>query len=138
MERTFAIIKPDAVAGNLIGKILDKIESEGFRIVAMKRVFLSKNEAEDFYHVHAERPFFGSLVDYMTSGPIVPMVLEKENAIKSWRDVMGATDPAKAAEGTIRRLYGKDIEKNSTHGSDSQETALAEISYFFNALEIHP
>ncbi len=138
MERTFAILKPDAVAGNFTGKIIDRIESEGFKIVAMKRIFLSKSEAEGFYHVHIERPFFDDLVAYMTSGPIVAMVLEKENAIKSWRDLMGATDPAKADEGTIRRLFGKNIEQNSTHGSDSPETARFEAAYFFNALEIHP
>lgn len=138
MERTFAIIKPDAVEGKVAGKIITRIEEEGFKIIAMKRIFLSKKEAEGFYHVHAARPFFPDLVAYMTSGPVIAMVLEKENAIKAWRDVMGATNPADAAAGTIRKLFGKNIEKNATHGSDAPETAKFEIGYFFNALEIHP
>jgi len=137
MQRTLAIIKPDAVAGNLTGKILARIEEEGFKIIAMKRLLLSKSEAEGFYHVHAERPFFRDLVTYMTSGPVVVVTLERANAILRWREIMGATDPSEAAEGTIRRLYGKDIEQNATHGSDAPETACLEISYFFNALEIH-
>lgn len=138
MERTFAIIKPDAVEGKVAGKIITRIEEEGFKIIAMKRIFLSKKEAEGFYYVHAARPFFSDLVAYMTSGPVIAMVLEKENAIKTWRDVMGATNPADAAAGTIRKLFGKNIEKNATHGSDAPETAKFEIGYFFNALEIHP
>ena len=138
MERTFAIIKPDAVEGKVAGKIITRIEEEGFKIIAMKRIFLSKKEAEGVYHVHAARPFFPDLVAYMTSGPVIAMVLEKENAIKAWRDVMGATNPADAAAGTIRKLFGKNIEKNATHGSDAPETAKFEIGYFFNALEIHP
>lgn len=138
MERTFAIIKPDAVEGKVAGKIISRIEEEGFDIIAMKRLFLSKKEAEGFYHVHAARPFFPDLVAYMTSGPVIALVLQKENAIKSWRDIMGATNPADAAPGTIRKLFGKNIEKNATHGSDAPETAKFEIGYFFNALEIHP
>ncbi len=138
MEKTFAIIKPDAVERNLAGKILARIEEEGFKIIGIKKIFLSKNEAEGFYHVHAERPFFPDLVAYMTSGPVISLVLERENAIKKWRDLMGATNPEEAAEGTIRKLYGTNIEKNATHGSDAPETAKFEISYFFNALEIHP
>lgn len=138
MERTFAIIKPDAVEGKVAGKIISRIEEEGFDIIAMKRLFLSKKEAEGFYHVHAARSFFPDLVAYMTSGPVIAMVLQKENAIKSWRDIMGATNPADAAPGTIRKLFGKNIEKNATHGSDAPETAKFEIGYFFNALEIHP
>lgn len=138
MERTFAIIKPDAVERNIIGKILARIEEDGFKIVAIKKISLSKGEAEGFYYVHAKRPFFNDLVAYMTSGPVVALVLEKENAIKSWRDAMGATNPTDAADGTIRKLFGTNIERNATHGSDSPETAKFEIGYFFNALEIHP
>lgn len=137
MERTLAIIKPDAVKKKLSGKILARIEEEGFKIIALKKFFLSKSQAEGFYHVHAERPFFKDLVAYMTSGPVVIMVLEKENAIKAWRDVMGATNPADAAEGTIRKLYGTNIEENATHGSDAPETAQFEIGHMFSSLEIH-
>ncbi len=136
MEKTFAIIKPDAVERNLIGKILERIESSGFRIVAMKRALLTKENAEGFYAVHKERPFFGELTDSMCSGPVVLLVLEKENAISGWRDLMGATNPKDAAEGTIRKDFAIDLGRNSAHGSDAPETAAFEISYFFNQLEI--
>ena len=136
MERTFAIIKPDAVERNLIGKILERIESNGFRIAAMKKIQLSKAQAEGFYYVHKERPFFGSLTEFMCSGPVVLLVLEKEGAISAWRDLMGATNPEEAGAGTIRKDFALNIEKNSTHGSDSAENAVFEISYFFSATEI--
>ena len=136
MERTFAIIKPDGVERNLIGKILERIESAGFRIVAMKRTLLSKAQAEGFYAVHKERPFFDGMTTTMSSGPVVLLVLEKENAIPAWRDLMGATNPEDAAEGTIRKDFAVNIEKNSTHGSDSAENAAFEMSYFFSATEI--
>ena len=136
MENTFAIIKPDAVERNLIGKILERIESAGFRIVAMKRTLLTKENAEGFYAVHKERPFFGELTDSMSTGPVVLLVLEKENAISAWRDLMGATNPKDAAPGTIRKDFAIDLGRNSAHGSDAPETAAFEISYFFNQLEI--
>ncbi|PIQ98746.1 MAG: nucleoside-diphosphate kinase [Nitrospinae bacterium CG11_big_fil_rev_8_21_14_0_20_45_15] len=136
MEKTFAIIKPDAVERNLIGKILERIESAGFRIVAMKRTLLTKENAEGFYAVHKERPFFGELTDSMSTGPVVLLVLEKENAISAWRDLMGATNPKDAAPGTIRKDFAIDLGRNSAHGSDAPETAAFEISYFFNQLEI--
>lgn len=136
MERTFAIIKPDAVERNLIGKILERIESNGFRIAAMKKIQLSKAQAEGFYYVHKERPFFGSLTEFMCSGPVVLLVLEKEGAISAWRDLMGATNPEDADAGTIRKDFALNIEKNSTHGSDSAENAVFEISYFFSETEI--
>ena len=136
MERTFAIIKPDAVERNLIGKILERIESNGFRIAAMKKNQLSKTQAEGFYYVHKERPFFASLTEFMCSGPIVLLVLEKERAISAWRDLMGATNPEDADAGTIRKDFALNIEKNSTHGSDSAENAVFEISYFFSETEI--
>jgi nucleoside-diphosphate kinase len=136
MEKTFAIIKPDAVERNLIGKILERIESKGFRIVAMKRTLLTKENAEGFYAVHKERPFFGELTDSMSTGPVVLLVLEKENAISAWRDLMGATNPKDAAPGTIRKDFAIDLGRNSAHGSDAPETAAFEISYFFNQLEI--
>ncbi|MDC0206238.1 nucleoside-diphosphate kinase [Nitrospinae bacterium] len=136
MERTFAIIKPDAVERNLIGKILERIESNGFRIAAMKKIQLSKAQAEGFYYVHKERPFFGSLTEFMCSGPVVLLVLEKEGAISAWRDLMGATNPEEAGAGTIRKDFALNIEKNSTHGSDSAENAVFEISYFFSETEI--
>lgn len=139
MERTLAIIKPDAVERNLIGKILDRIESKGFRIAAMKRTKLTLEQAEGFYHVHKERPFFKDLTTYMsTGGPVVLLVLQKDNAIADWRQLMGATNPKDAAEGTIRKEFALDIEKNSVHGSDSAENAAFEISYFFSQTEIHP
>ena len=136
MERTFAIIKPDAVERNLIGKILERIESNGFKIAAMKKTQLSKAQAEGFYYVHKERPFFGSLTEFMCSGPVVLLVLEKEGAISAWRDLMGATNPEEAGAGTIRKDFALNIEKNSTHGSDSAENAVFEISYFFSETEI--
>ena len=136
MERTFAIIKPDAVERNLIGKILERIESNGFKIAGMKKTQLSQNEAKGFYYVHKERPFFDSLTEFMCSGPVVLLVLEKENAIAAWRDLMGATNPEDAKEGTIRKDFALSIEKNSTHGSDSPENAKYELSYFFSETEI--
>ena len=136
MERTFAIIKPDAVERNLIGKILERIESNGFKIAGMKKTQLSKKEAKGFYYVHKERPFFDSLTEFMCSGPVVLLVLEKENAITAWRDLMGATNPEDAKEGTIRKDFALSIEKNSTHGSDSAENAAYELSYFFSETEI--
>lgn len=135
-ERTLSIIKPDAVERNLIGAILQMIEATGLEVVAMKMLHLSKKEAEGFYAVHKEKPFFGELTEYMTSGPVVVSVLQGENAIKRYREVMGATNPANAAEGTIRKTYARDLQANSVHGSDAPETAAYEISYFFNALEI--
>jgi nucleoside-diphosphate kinase len=136
MERTFAIIKPDAVERNLIGKILERIESNGFKIAGMKKTQLSQKEAKGFYYVHKERPFFDSLTEFMCSGPVVLLVLEKENAIIAWRDLMGATNPEDAKEGTIRKDFALSIEKNSTHGSDSAENAAYELSYFFSETEI--
>lgn len=137
-ERTFSIIKPDAVAAGNTGNILARIQKEGFRIVALKMVHLSLAEAEGFYAVHKERPFFPSLTKFMVEGPIVPMVLERDNAIAGLREVMGATNPANAAEGTIRKLYAESIERNCIHGSDAPETAKFEMGYFFNAFEIMP
>lgn len=136
VERTFSIIKPNAVKNNLIGKIDAMIEGAGLKIVAMKKIHMSKAQAEGFYHVHAARPFFGDLTTFMSSGPCVVQVLEGENAIARYRELMGATDPAKAADGTIRKLYGENVEANSTHGSDAPETAAFEIGYFFSQLEI--
>lgn len=135
MERTLAIIKPDAVERGLTGKILDKIESNGLKVVALKMLGMTKGEADGFYKVHAKRPFFESLTAYMSSGIVVAAVLEGENAIKKWRDLMGATNPKDAASGTIRKEFAIDIEKNSVHGSDSPESASYEISYFFSSLE---
>lgn len=136
MERTFSIIKPDAVKRDLIGSIMKMIEESGLKIVATKKIHMTKKQAEGFYAVHSERPFFGSLCDYMCSGPCVVSVLEGENAIKRYRELMGATNPAEAADGTIRKLYAENIEANSVHGSDAPETAATEIAYFFNQLEI--
>lgn len=136
IERTFSIIKPDATAGNLTGAINAVIEAAGLRIVGQKRVRITREQAETFYGVHRERPFFGELVDFMTSGPVVVQVLEGENAIARYRDVMGATDPAKAAEGTIRKKYAQSIGENSVHGSDAPETAVQEITQFFSGNEI--
>jgi nucleoside-diphosphate kinase len=137
VERTLSIIKPDAVARGLIGEILRKLEAGGLRIIAVKLVHLSPEQARAFYAVHKERPFFASLTEYMSSGPILVSVLEGEGAIMKNRDIMGATDPAKAAAGTIRREWGKDVEKNAVHGSDGPQTAAAEISFFFKPNEIH-
>ena len=136
MQRTFALIKPDAVAAGHQSAILSRIQSEGLRVVALKSLRLSKAQAEGFYHVHAERPFFGDLVTFMTEGPIVAMALEGEDAIAKNRGVMGSTNPADAAEGTIRATYAESIEANSVHGSDAPESAAAEIAYFFNDDEI--
>ena len=136
VERTFSIIKPDATARNLTGAINAVIEAAGLRIVAQKRVRITPDQAETFYGVHRERPFFGELVDFMTSGPVVVQVLEGENAILRYRDVMGATDPAKAMEGTIRKRYAQSIGENSVHGSDAPETAVKEIAQFFSGNEI--
>jgi len=136
MERTFAIIKPDAAGRQLTGQILDRIEQAGFQIRAMRMVRLSKAEAEGFYAVHREKPFFGSLTNFMSSGPAVVMVLEAPDAIRKWRDTMGATDPAKAADGTIRKAFGSSIERNATHGSDAPETAAYEIGYFFRGMDL--
>jgi nucleoside-diphosphate kinase len=135
MERTLTIIKPDAVQRNLTGNILARLESEGFVILGMKIVFLSKQDAERFYHVHRDRPFFDSLTSYMASGPAVPIMLQHPNAIHKLREVMGATDPAQAAEGTIRKAWGLNIEQNAIHGSDAPDTAAAELAFFFNHLE---
>lgn len=135
-EKTFSIIKPDAIARNLTGEILAMIEGAGLRVVAMKRVQLSKKDAEGFYAVHKDKPFFDELTSYMASGPVVVSVLEAENAISRYRELMGATNPEKAAEGTIRKRYAQSIEANSVHGSDGPETAKEEISYFFSSLEI--
>jgi len=136
IERTFSIIKPDATARNLTGAINALIEQAGLRIVAQKRVRITREQAETFYAVHKERPFFRELVDFMISGPVVVQVLEGENAIAKYRDIMGATDPAKAAPGTIRKTYAKSIGENSVHGSDAAETAAAEIAQFFSSNEI--
>jgi nucleoside-diphosphate kinase len=136
MERTFAIIKPDAVAKHNAGKILQRIEEAGFRIRAMRMMHLTQAEAAGFYAVHRERPFFKGLVEFMSSGPLVALVLEAPDAIKKWRLLMGATDPAKADPGTIRREFASSIGENATHGSDAQETALFEIGYFFAGTEL--
>ncbi len=137
IERTLSIIKPEAVARGLIGEILQKFEKAGLKIIAARLVWLNKEKAEGFYAVHKERPFFASLTRYMSSGPVLVSVLEGEGAISKNREIMGATDPAKAAEGTIRRQWGMDVEKNSVHGSDAPETAAQEISFFFKPDEIH-
>ncbi len=136
MERTFAIIKPDAVERNMTGKVLAKIEAAGFKIAGMKKIQLSKAQAEGFYYVHKERPFFNDLCAFMSRSPVVVMVLERENAVAKWREVMGATNPANAEAGTIRKDFGLSIEENSAHGSDSAESAAFEISYFFSQLEL--
>ena len=135
-ERTLSILKPDATARNLTGAINAVIEESGLRIIAQKRVWLSDGQAEGFYAVHKERPFFGDLVTFMTSGPVVVQVLEGDNAVTRYRDVMGATNPANAAEGTIRKLFAESIEANSVHGSDSLENAEREIAFFFTDQEI--
>ncbi|MFO7766560.1 MAG: nucleoside-diphosphate kinase [Pelovirga sp.] len=136
MEKTFAIIKPDAFAAGHAGEILARIYAEGFRVVGLKKLYMSKIEAEGFYAVHRERPFFGELTDFMSSGPCVVMALEAQNAISKWRDLMGATNPADAAEGTLRKQFGTSIGENATHGSDAPETAAFELGYFFNGLEL--
>jgi nucleoside-diphosphate kinase len=136
IERTFSILKPDATARNLTGAINAMIEKAGLRIIAQRRVRISRSEAETFYAVHRQRPFFGELVDFMISGPVVVQVLEGENAIAAYRDLMGATDPAKAADGTIRKTFAKSISENSVHGSDSPDTAQKEIAQFFSGKDI--
>jgi len=135
-ERTFAIIKPDAVRARKAGRILARIEDAGFTIRAMRLVHLTKREAEGFYDVHRERPFFASLTDFMSSGPCIVMMLEAPDAIKKWRTLMGATDPAKAEAGTLRKEFGTSIEFNATHGSDASETAQFELGYFFRGMEV--
>jgi nucleoside-diphosphate kinase len=134
-EQTLAIIKPDAVSRGLIGKIVARLENDGFRVRALKLVLLSKQAAQEFYKVHAQRPFYESLTTYMSSGPVVPLLLERDNAIQALRDLMGATDPQQAAPGTIRRDCGENIERNAIHGSDAAATAALEIPFFFNHLE---
>lgn len=136
MERTFAIIKPDAFAAGNGGKIIARIYEEGFTVRGIKKLYLSKIEAENFYHVHRGKPFFDELTDFMSSGPCVVMVLEAEGAIAKWRTLMGATDPKKAEEGTLRRQFGTFVGENATHGSDAPETAAFEIGYFFSGLEL--
>jgi len=136
IQRTFSIIKPDATERNLTGGVNKMIEEAGLRIVAQKRIRMTREQAETFYAVHKDRPFFGELVDFMTSGPVVVQVLEGENAIAKYREVMGATNPAEAAEGTIRKAYAKSIGENTVHGSDAPETAAIEIAQFFSGNEI--
>ena len=136
IERTFSILKPDATARNLTGAINALIEKAGLRIVAQRRMRMSRADAEKFYEVHKERPFYGELVEFMTSGPVVVQVLEGENAIAKYREVMGATDPAKAADGTIRKVHAKSVGENSVHGSDAADTAKKEIAQFFKDSEI--
>lgn len=137
LQKTFSIIKPDAVASGKSGKILGHLEGSGFRIVALRMTRLSQSQAEGFYAVHRERPFFRSLVTFMTEGPVIVMALEREDAVKKLREVMGATNPANAAEGTIRKLYAESIERNSIHGSDAPETAAEELKFFFNTVELN-
>jgi non-canonical purine NTP pyrophosphatase (RdgB/HAM1 family) len=136
MERTFAIIKPDAFEAGFAGRILARIYAEGFRVVGLKKLYMSKKEAEGFYAVHSERPFFGELTDFMCSGPSIVMALEAEGAIKKWRDLMGATNPMEAVEGSLRKEFGTAIDRNATHGSDAPETAAFELDYFFSGLEL--
>lgn len=135
-NRTFTIIKPDSVRKGNFGKIISRLESEGFRILGLKKVFLSRRQAEGFYAVHSARPFFGSLVEYMTSGPVYVAALERDNAVTHLRQVMGATDPAKADPNTIRKEFGESIEQNAIHGSDSDENAKIEIGFFFAESEL--
>jgi nucleoside-diphosphate kinase len=136
MEKTFSIIKPDAVAAGKSGKVLALLEENGFRIVALRMLKLSRPQAEGFYAVHRERPFYASLVKFMTEGPVIVMALERADAVAKLREVMGATNPANAASGTIRKLYAESIERNVIHGSDAPETAAQELQYFFNSMEL--
>jgi nucleoside-diphosphate kinase len=136
MQRTFALIKPDAVAAGHQSAILSRIQKEGLRVVALKSIRLSKAQAEAFYHVHAERPFFGELVTFMTEGPVLAMALEGEDTIRRWRDLMGPTDASSAPKDTLRGEFGTNIERNATHGSDATETAAFELGFFFSGLEI--
>ena len=135
-QRTLSLVKPDAVANGYTGKILARFEEEGLKIVATKMLWLNQEKASEFYAVHKERPFFGSLVEFMTSGPILATILEGEDAINRNREIMGATNPADAADGTLRKLYAESIERNAVHGSDAPETAAVEIAHFFSALEM--
>lgn len=135
-NRTLAILKPDCVRKELIGKVISHIQSAGFKILGLRMVRLTEDSAKGFYEVHKERPFFNDLIKYMTSGPCVPIVLEKENAVEEFRKLIGATDPSKAEEGTIRKLYADNIQENIVHGSDSNENALKEISHFFSRKEL--
>src|SRR5271166_3694552 len=137
LQRTFSIVKPDAVASGHAGKILAHLLNEGFRIVGLRMLKMSQEEAEGFYAVHRERPFFSSLVKFMTEGPVIVMALEREDAVKKLREVMGATNPANAAEGTVRKLYAESIERNAIHGSDAPETAAEELKYFFTTVELN-
>jgi nucleoside-diphosphate kinase len=137
MEKTFSIIKSDAVASGKAGKILSLLEENGFRLVALRMTKLSQSQAEGFYAVHRERPFYGSLVKFMTEGPVIVMALERADAVKKLREVMGATNPANAAEGTVRKLYAESIERNAIHGSDAPETAAQELAFFFNSVELN-
>ena len=136
MQRTLAILKPDCVRKNLIGKVVKRLEAEGFKIVAMKLVKLNSKSASEFYAVHKQRPFYYDLVSFMSSGPCVPIVLEKENAIEDFRKIIGATDPAEAEDGTVRKMYADGKEQNIVHGSDAPETAANEIGYFFSSKEL--
>jgi nucleoside-diphosphate kinase len=138
IERTLSIVKPDAVAKNVMGEIYSRFEKAGLKIIAAKMLHLSREQAEGFYAVHKERPFFNDLVKFMTSGPIIVQVLEGENAIQANRELMGATNPKDAASGTIRADFAENVESNAVHGSDAPETAVVEIDYFFNPAEIHP
>jgi nucleoside-diphosphate kinase len=138
VERTLCIVKPDAVEQRKAGAILARIEEGGFRVLAMRMTHLTRPEAEGFYEVHRQRPFFGELVQFMTRSPVVVAVLERDNAVTAWRDLMGATDPAKAAAGTIRKAFGSNVGENATHGSDSLDNAKREIAYFFPGAEVSP
>jgi len=135
-NKTLAILKPDCVKKGLIGEVITKITNDGFKVTALKMVRLTKDSAGGFYEIHKERPFFGELIDYMTSGPCVPIVLERENAVENFRKLIGATDPQKADEGTIRKLYAESIQENNIHGSDSDENAAKEIGHFFSRKEL--
>ena len=136
MQRTFSIVKPDAVASGKAGKILALLEANGFRIIALRMVKLSQSQAEGFYAVHKERPFYSSLVKFMTEGAVIVMALEREDAVKKLREVMGATNPANAAEGTVRKLYAESLERNAIHGSDAPETAAQELLFFFSTVDL--
>jgi len=136
IQRTLAIVKPDAVKRNGVGDIVHTIENQGFRIIAMRMLHLTKSQAEGFYAVHAGKPFFESLTNFMSEGPVVAMALEKDDAIKAWRELMGPTNPANATEGTIRKKWGASIERNAVHGSDADDTARFEVSYFFAGYEL--
>ena len=136
MERTFGIIKPDSVAAGNSGKILESIEANGFKVIGLKRIHMSKETAQQFYAVHKERPFYDALTSFMSSAPCIVMVLERENAIKAWRELMGATNPAVAAEGSLRKKFGESIDHNAVHGSDAPETAVQEVAFFFAGMEL--